>query len=589
MPTIQGTAVAPGLALGPVHVVRARPDVVPIWTIAGGDVDAEVARLEAALREAQGQLGRQRDLVHEATGSQDAEIFSLHRMVLQDPSALGTVRRKIREERINAEGAVQSLIDQLHQKLAGLEGANVRQPASDMSDPWRVVLDVLLQRERQELGATEERVVLAAAELTPQVATFLERTRILAIITETGGRFSHGAVLARSFGIPCVVGLQNLLARLEQNMQVAVDGDVGTIELRPDKESVDQFIERRRLRTLRRQVLDMHAAEPAITPDGKRISVMVNLESIRDLDTFDVRHSDGTGLLRTEFLYMERSQFPSEEEQFRMYRRVLDAMEGRPVVIRTLDIGGDKPLSYFQTPTEANPALGWRGLRVTLEWQDLFRVQLRAILRASAHGDLRVLLPMVTSLEEVEATRVIFDGVRTQLVDQGYEVADEIPVGVMIEVPSSVWILDQIVEIVDFISVGSNDLTQYMLAVDRDNPFVEKLYEPLHPAMLRVLQHVAQVTIAAGKPCSVCGEVAADDAVALLLVGMGYDALSVAPNFLADLRFAIRQTTLKEAQELARRALEARSAVAVRALMAEAHQRLHRDLAGDEAGVSGPN
>ncbi|MEE8146824.1 MAG: phosphoenolpyruvate--protein phosphotransferase [Longimicrobiales bacterium] len=588
MPTIQGTAVAPGLALGPVHVVRARSDVVPIWTIAGGDVEAEVERLAAALEETQEQLGRQRDLVHEATGSQDAEIFSLHRMVLQDPSALGTVKRKIREERINAEGAVQSLIDQLHQKLAGLDGANVRQPASDMSDPWRVVLDVLLQREREELGATEERVVLAAAELTPQVATFLGRTRILAIITETGGRFSHGAVLARSFGIPCVVGLQNLLARLEQNMQVAVDGDVGTIELRPDKDSVDQFIERRRLRALRRDVLVTHAMEPAITPDGKRVSVMVNLESIRDLDTFDVQHSDGTGLLRTEFLYMERSQFPSEEEQFRMYRRVVDAMEGRPVVIRTLDIGGDKPLSYFQTPVEANPALGWRGLRVTLEWQDLFRVQLRAILRASAHGDLRILLPMVTSLEEVEAAHEIFEGVRAQLVDQGYEVADDIPVGVMIEVPSSVWILDQIVEIVDFISVGTNDLTQYLLAVDRDNPFVEKLYEPLHPAMLRVLNHVAQVTNAAGKSCSVCGEVAADDAVALLLVGMGYDSLSVAPNFLADLRFAIRQTTMEQARELARLALKARSPVAVRALMGEAHRRLHRDLAGDEAGVSGP-
>ncbi len=589
MATIQGTAVAPGLALGPVHMVRAHTGVVPIWTIAGGDVEAEVERLEAALTEAQGQLGRQRDLVQEASGSQDAEIFSLHRMVLQDPSALDTVQRKILDERINAEGAVQALIDQLHQKLAGLEGANVRQPASDMSDPWRLVLDVLLQREREELGATEERVVLAAAELTPQVVTFMERTRILAIITERGGRFSHGAVLARSFGIPCVVGLQNLLARLERNMQVAVDGDVGTIELRPDKDAVDQFIERRRLRTLRREVLDKHAMEPAVTPDGTRVSVMVNLESMRDLDTFDVRHSDGTGLLRTEFLYMERSQFPSEEEQFRMYRRVVDAMEGRPVIIRTLDIGGDKPLSYFQTPPEANPALGWRGLRVTLEWQDLFRVQLRAIMRASAHGDLRVLLPMVTSLEEVEASHEIFDGVRAQLVGQGYEVADQIPVGIMIEVPSSVWILDQLIEIVDFVSVGTNDLTQYLLAVDRDNPFVEKLYQPLHPAMLRVLSHVAKVTKAAGKSCSVCGEVAADDAVAILLVGMGYDALSVAPNFLADLRFAIRQTTLVEAQDLAQRALAARSSQDVRALMAEAHKRLHRDLAGDEAGVSAPS
>ena len=587
MPAIKGTAVAPGLVLGRVHVVRARADAVPLWTIRGGEEASEVDRLHRAVAEAGAQLERQQQLVLDAASAQDAGIFAVHKMVLADPSALEKVERLIGEERINAEAAVQRLIDGLHSKLEGLEGANVRHYASDMSEPWRVVLDVLMRREREELGAAAESVVLAAAELTPQVATFLRRDQIRAIVTETGGRFSHGAVLARSFGIPCVVGLSNLLARLEQDVEVIVDGDRGELHLRPDQEAIDRFIERRKRRDARRDALAEHAAEPAITPDGHAVSVAVNLESTLDLGTFDVAHCDGTGLLRTEFLYMERSQFPSEEEQFRLYRRVVDAMGDKPVTIRTLDIGADKELPYFKTPSEANPALGWKGLRITLEWQDLMRVQLRAVLRASAHGNVRLLLPMVTSVEEVIAAHTIFDGVRAQLVEQGYEIAPNVEVGAMIEVPSSVWIMDQIVREVDFVSVGSNDLTQYMLAVDRDNPFVAKLFEPYHPAVLRALEHVARVARAAGKSCSVCGEVAGDHAMALVLVGLGYDTLSVSPNFLAELRFALRQTTLDDARSLAGRVLAAGNPAAVRELLDEARERLHEGLGEDARGGAG--
>lgn len=578
MPTIQGTAVSPGLALGPLHVVRARADVVPVWTIRGDEVERETARLREAVEAATAQLARRQELVSRTASERDAGIFAVHRMILQDRSALATVARTIGEERINAEAAVQGLIDKLHVTMGKLEGDNVRRYAADVSDPWQAVLDLLLRHEQEHIAATDERVVLAAAELTPQVVTFLERERILGIITETGGRFSHGAVLARSFGIPCVVGLTNLLARLEQGMQVLVDGDAGSVELRPDQEAVDRFLVRRQRRTARRAALEAHASLPAITPDGRQIKVEVNLESIRDLTTFDVEHCDGTGLLRTEFLYMERSQFPSEEEQFRLYRRVVEHMSGRPVTFRTLDIGADKQLPYFKTPVEANPALGWRGLRITLEWQDLLRVQLRAVLRASATGSVRLLLPMVTSLEEVRAVRKIYAGVRSQLVDQGYEIAGHVPLGVMVEVPSLIWILDQLVDEVDFVSVGTNDLIQYLLAVDRDNPLVARIYEPHHPAVARALAHIADVSNRAGKPCGVCGELAGDYAMALLMIGLGFDGLSVAPNFLAEIRYAIRQTPLVEAKELAERALAARSAEEVRALLAGARDRLHDRL-----------
>jgi len=584
MPLIKGIPVAPGLVLGPAHVVRARPDVVPVWTIPAEAVESEVARLEAAVNEAAGQLERQRAAILEQAGEEEAGILAVHRMILEDPVAAAEVRRTVHEERINAEAAVQGLIDDLHKKMERLDGANVRQYAADVSEPWRVVLDVLMQRDQEQLGAGQQPVVLAAAELTPQVVSCLPRERILAIVTEAGGRFSHGAVLARSFGLPCVVGLPNLLARLEQDMPVLVDGDAGTLQPKPSQEAVAEYEERLHQRETREEALRAVASLPAESPDGHRLDVMVNLESIRDLGTFDVGHCDGAGLLRTEFLYMERSTFPSEEEQYRLYRRVVDGMGGLPLTIRTLDIGGDKQLPYFSVPAEANPQLGWRGLRITLEWQDLLRVQLRALLRASAHGPVRLLLPMVSSLDELSSVRAIFDGLRVQLADQGYEVARDVPVGAMIEVPSTLWILEEILESVDFVSVGSNDLTQYLLAVDRDNPFVAKHYEPQHPAVLRALADVARAARAAGKPCSLCGEVAGDLAMALLLFGMGYDSLSVAPNFLSSIRFAVRETPWESCRALAERATEARSAAVVRELLSEVRAKLHEGLAPDPTG-----
>jgi phosphotransferase system enzyme I (PtsI) len=249
--------------------------------------------------------------------------------------------------------------------------------------------------------------------------------------------------------------------------------------------------------------------------------VQVNVESVRDLDTFAGEHTDGIGLLRTEFLYLERNEFPSEEEQYRLYRRVLERMEGRPTTLRLLDIGGDKPLPYFQTPQEANPALGWRGIRITLRWRDLLRVQLRALLRASTAGDLRILMPMISSLEEVREVRALFDEVRAQLGDQGYATADDVPVGAMIEVPSALLDIERIVREVEFVSVGTNDLVQYLLAVDRDNPWVSSLYDPHHPAVVRALEQVAVVAGAEKKSCSGCGEFASDPAVARLLFGLG--------------------------------------------------------------------
>jgi phosphotransferase system enzyme I (PtsI) len=356
---------------------------------------------------------------------------------------------------------------------------------------------------------------------------------------------------------------------------ISVDGDHGVVVLRPSQKEIDEFLERRRSLESRRGVFLQECHLPARTPDGATLEVGTNIESLRDFDTFDITQTDGVGLLRTEFLYMERSQFPSEEEQYRLYRLALERLDNRPATIRLLDIGGDKQLPYFQVPHETNPALGWRGIRITLQWRDLMRIQLRALLRASVAGDLRILLPMVTSLDEVYQIHQIFDEVRAELAAQGYQTDPEIPVGSMIEVPSLLLQLDPLAEAVDFLSVGTNDLVQYLLAVDRDNSWVSHLYDPHHPAVLAALERIAVAARKAGKPASVCGDAASDPLMAVLLLGLGYQALSVAPQFVAEIKYAVRRTRLEDARAFATELLGQRSASGVRAVMERMRKKLY--------------
>ncbi len=575
-PAIQGVAVSAGLAVGPAHIVRAGSDEVPAWFVPKGEVPSEIGRLAAALTETAEALERQRLRVAQTTGEKDAEIFAVHKMILTDPSALRDVEATINQEGINAEAAVQRLIQRFEETMGRLEGANVRGTAADVSDPWRRVLDMLLHRDQEAVRSGDERVVLAAPELTPQVVAWIDRSRILAIVCEKGGRYSHGAVLCRSMSIPCVVGLPNLLGRLEQHMNVVVDGDNGHILLRPSEADLAEVEVSQADRRVRGEAVRGFAArEPQTRCGSLRLSTQVNVESVLDLDAFDVEHCDGVGLLRTEFLYMERSSFPSEEEQYRLYRKVVEHMAGRTVTIRTLDIGADKQLPYFQTPAERNPALGWRGLRVSLQWPDLFAVQLRAILRASVHGPCRILLPMVSSLEQIDDVRRQLDLAREQLASGGYPMGEDLQLGVMVEVPSAVLSLHQWVPHIDFVSVGTNDLVQYLLAVDRDNGWVASLYAPSNPAVIASLARVAEVCSEAGLSRSVCGDVAGDPTVAIFLAGLGYDSVSTAPGFLAGIKHALAQVTADEARELAAEVLAAERGPDVRLVIARWRERLY--------------
>lgn len=582
---IKGTSVSTGLAIAPVHVVTSGADEIPTFTVGEGRIDAEIERLTAALASASDELDRRREIVASQAGPKDAEIFGVQKLVLQDPGAMEQVQSAIREQRINAESAVKLLIDRLSQTLGKLGEDQSRGFVADVSEPWKRVLDALLNRDREAVLSEGEKVIVAAAELTPRTVTYFSREYVLGVICEVGGRYSHGAVLARALGIPCVVGVPNLLARLEQDMIVAVDGDRGLLQLSPSAEDEADFEERLRGHQERVSKMAELALSPAETSDGAKLSVKANIEGLRDLDTFDIATIDGVGLFRTEFLYMERNQFPSEEEQYRVYRRVLERMGGKPVTMRTLDIGADKKLPYFKTPPEPNPALGWRGLRISLGWRDLMRVQLRALMRASVHGNLRILLPMVTSLEEVREVHKLYDVLRADLVSQGYDVAEHVPVGAMIEVPSSFLTLRHLIKEVDFVSVGTNDLVQYLLAVDRDNPWVANLFEPYHPAVLMALEYIARTTREAGKSCGVCGDMAGDPATAVMLLGMGFDSISAAAHFAPEIKHAVRSVTMEEAEELAKRLDEQAESEGVRGILSEFGERF--DLTVDALRFGG--
>lgn len=574
-PALQGHPVSPGLAAGPVHVIGDRPDAVPLWTVPAEEVEGEIQRLHGAIKAVSDEIGAQQKLLRVQVGEQDAAIFGMQRVILQDPRALEQIEAQVREQRINTESAVQALIQRLSDTMSRLEAGGLRGAAADFSEPWKRVLDALLQRERETILSGNEKVVLAAADLTPRVATYLDRSRLLAIVTESGGRFSHGAVLARSLGIPCVIGLPNLLARLQQDMFVAVDGNEGRVQLAPGKEELAEFQTRQTRFESRRAALRAEAGLPARTSDGFALTVCANIEGARDLETFDLASCEGVGLFRTEFLYMERTQFPSEEEQYRVYRRVLERMSGRPVTMRLLDIGGDKQLPYFKTPREANPALGWRGIRISLEWRDLLRVQLRALMRASIGGDLRILIPMVGSIEEIREIHAVFDELRRELSSQGYDVAPNVPVGAMIEVPSAMLLIERVLAEVDFVSVGTNDLVQYLLAVDRDNARVAHLYDPHHPAVVEALARIALAARSAGKSCSVCGDLAGDPVMALVLLGLGFDMVSVAPHFQLEIKYAVRKFERASIEELTRRALGARTSSELRNVLSAARSHLY--------------
>ncbi|MEZ5988311.1 MAG: phosphoenolpyruvate--protein phosphotransferase [Planctomycetota bacterium] len=547
---ITATTASPGIAIGQVLHLRSSGEFVPTRKILEQDVVAELERFRGAMGRAKDALLGLIERLAAKIASRDTDIYRAQVALLEDPGFVRDVEALIADDRINAEVALQRVVAKYEEAFESIDNAAIRQRASDIRDVGRQVLQVLLQREQEALQSKDEGVILAVDEFLPSDIGKIDTDKVVGILMGEGGRYSHGAILAKSLGIPCLVGLERNLRKVPAGTPVILDGDGGKLVIDPEEEELELFTERKKERTEADNRVWELRLSPSVTLDEERIRLYANLEGLRDLDMVGEGIFEGVGLFRTEFVFMERLQFPSEEEQLVLYRTVLEKVGGKRVTFRTLDIGGDKPLTYFRTPKERNPVLGWRGIRVTLQWQDLFYTQIRALVRASSAGPVSILLPMVTTIEELRKARRIVHEVVDDLRAKGEPIAKDIRFGVMIEVPGLAMVLPAVFNEVDFISVGSNDLVQYLLAVDRDNQRVSGLYDPFHPGVLAFLAQIAQLAREAGKSCAICGEVAGDSQLVPLLLGMGFRQFSMAPVFLPRIKLAARSVSVKECEEL---------------------------------------
>ncbi len=580
--TVKGVGAAPGVGVGKIVYFDDSPRFIPTRKISPEDVEGEVRRFRSALKQAEKDLRMLRRQVAQTLTRQDAAIFDAQISILKDPVFVNDVRELIFTEKINVEQALQKVVSKYEKAFDEVLDPAFRERAADIRDVGNRVFMVLLKRKRSK-ALLQERFVHAALDFLPSRAGDLDKELCAAIVTEKGGKYSHGAILARSLGIPAVVGVEDLYAKIPEGTMVAVDGDSGQVHLDLDEKELQEWLEQERnYRSVEARLAHLRG-RPARTKDGERISLMVNIEGIRDLDDLEMDTVDGVGLFRTEFAFMERRNFPSEEEQYEIYAETLRRAKGKRVVFRTLDIGGDKPLEYFRTPQESNPVLGWRGIRISYGMMDLFYTQIRALLRASREGPTSILLPMISTLEEVELAREALNRVGEDLAREGSPPGEGVLLGAMVEVPALAFCLSEILDAVDFVSIGTNDLVQYLLAVDRDNPRVARFYDPYHPAVLRILASMAEVCrTREGKTCSICGEMAGDFQLTMALVGMGYRSFSVAPPFIPRIKLILSDTTLEECREVAGKALSLSTTAQVKEFLRnEAGERVKRYLESD--------
>lgn len=562
--TLKGISVSPGFAVGPARV-HSTTGSAPVRRLVPEEIEDEVARFDVAIARCEDQLRRDIRFAAERIGDHNARILESQLAFLSDIEIRDRTRRNIRDHQIDAVSSVDRALAHFAKPYEKLLPAMRMDLLNEMRAAWMIVMNSLSGR---NLNEDKGPVIFVTEELSSMFASLIERGAVSAVLAESGGRYSHGAILARSFGVPAIVGVRDLLRRVREGVRIAVNGDDGTVYLDPNENEAGLIEARRIAWQAKRVELQTLAVQPAATRDGTRVSVMVNVDNLRDLDGFDPRMMDGIGLYRTEYLFIDNNEFLSEDDQYYQYRRVLERMKGRPVVFRTVDSGGDKPLPYFQTPKEANPALGWRGIRISLEMPDLFIPQLRAILRAAAHGDAHILIPMVTSVEELRTVRNMMDGIITEL-KQSNTQHKSVPLGAMIEVPAAALSMDAICEVADFVSIGTNDLVQYLLGVDRDNTRVGGLYDPYHPGVLRTIAGVVARANIHNRPVSLCGELASDPQTTPLLIGMGLRSLSMTPVAVPQVKAAIRSMSLDKAGELAGASIHARTATEVRERLAQ--------------------
>ena len=568
---LTGIGVSPGLAVGPAYVVTWGVPDVPQRVVSKGDVPREIERLREAIADVKRHLDELRQHAAEHAGATEAKIFDAQILMLEDADFLGAVERLIRDNQLSAERAFEFEVLELRVLWAQSESQMLRQRRADLAGIGIRVLKRLLGQSIQDMlkDRRGEPVIVFTRELTPGLTVEFDREQVIGFASVEGTRMSHAAILAHSLGIPCVMGLVGGLDKIRTDGLVILDGTSGTVLTDPTPAEIAEAESKAERRRQFDAELEAVGA-PAETIDGVRVVLRGNIDLPEELDTAAEHGAEGVGLLRTEFLVVGRSELPGEDEQAEYFSRICRRFPDHPVVVRTYDLGGDKFPAPFRPPREANPFLGWRAIRVCLDEPDIFRTQARAILRARLHGDVQLMLPLVTQLEELERSRELVAESAAALEREGIPAAPDVPIGVMIETPAAAMLAEEFAAASDFLSVGTNDLTQYTLAVDRGNARLADRFTPFHPSVVRLLKRIVEAGKRANLEVSVCGEMASDPRAAILLLGLGYRVLSISPPRLPLVRWLIRQLDAGIAESVAAEAVEASTTSQVVSVLTEA-------------------
>lgn len=528
------------------------------------DIKNEIARFDSALNEAIGELNLLYQKTLSTLGEDKAQIFEAHTMILQDPELIDSIHNEITSNSSMASAAVDTVARTFIEMFEGMDNEYMRERALDIKDVSLRIIRKILKIDAVNLTDLKEEVILVANDITPSQMASIDLKRTIGIVTETGGKTSHTAIMARTMELPAVVGLKDASKSIRSGDMLIIDGEAGEVYVAPDQDTLNIYLERRN--RIARLKLEMQSYRDlsATTVDGRKIHLEANIASPLDIDSVIRNGAEGVGLFRTEFIYMDREKAPNEEEQFNIYKKVLEGLSGKPVVIRTLDVGGDKHLAYLKIPKEENPFLGFRAIRYCLQDIPLFKTQLRALLRSSVFGNLSIMFPMISGLEEIEAAKALLDECRSELTKEGLKFAPDIKVGIMIEIPSAAIMSDLLAEHVDFFSIGTNDLIQYVCAVDRMNENIHSLYDPFHPGVLRLIQQVIKAGEARGIEVAMCGEMAANEALTEILMGMGLTHFSMAPGSILKTKKIVREMDFKKSQKLAAKVMTLPSGKAIR-------------------------
>lgn len=568
---LKGIAASDGVAVAKAYLLI-QPDL-SFETVSVEDTSAEEARLDAALEASQNELSLIRENAVASLGEEAAQVFDAHMMVLADPEMIGQIKETIRTKKINAEAGLKEVTDMFIAIFEGMEdNPYMQERAADIRDVTKRVLANLLGKKLPNPASINEEAIVVAHDLTPSDTAQLNKKYVKAFVTNIGGRTSHSAIMARTLEIAAVLGTNNITELVKDGDVLAVSGITGEVVINPTEEQIAAFKAAGEAYAKQKAEWALLKDAQTVTADGKHFELAANIGTPKDVEGVNDNGAEAVGLYRTEFLYMDSQDFPTEDDQYEAYKAVLEGMNGKPVVVRTMDIGGDKELPYFDLPKEMNPFLGYRALRISISetGNQMFRTQLRALLRASVHGKLRIMFPMVALLTEFRTAKGILEEEKAKLLAEGVAVADDIQVGIMIEIPAAAMLADQFAKEVDFFSIGTNDLIQYTFAADRMSSGVSYLYQPFNPSILRLVKHVIDSAHKEGKWAGMCGEMAGEPLAAPLLLGLGLDEFSMSATSILAQRKLIRGLSQAEMAELANKAINCGTMEEVVALVEEA-------------------